>query len=162
MPVQNFVFSETSPNAAGNAASSQSVTNTFVGLPAGVLGFVDDYESLDVAAEIQGATGGTLDVYLQVSPDQGLNWYDVIHWAQATAGSAVKYYQAPLSQATNTTAPVQVGKNLAPALGAGVAVNGAFTDRMRLVMVAGTGTTLGVAVVVRICAQRMRIRESGE
>jgi hypothetical protein len=41
-------------------------------------------------------------------------------------------------------------------------VNGAFSDRLRLVMVAGVSTTAGAPVVVRICPQRARIREGGE
>jgi len=155
--IGGFVFSELSPNAPGTAVSSAPVTSAAPTL--GVATPLDDFDSLDVAAEIQGATGGTLDVYVQCSPDGGNNWYDVIHFTQAAAGSGVKYYQAPLSLATNTTAPVAVGKNLAPALGSALAsvVNGAFTDRLRLVMVAGTGTTAGALVIVRMAPQRIRV-----
>jgi hypothetical protein len=149
-----FVFNETSPAAAGTATSSQSVQNAGSFYAAGIAGPMADYDAVDVIAEFGGATGGTLDVYVQISPDDGLNWYDVIHFAQATAASGVKYYQAPLSNATTTTAPVAVGKGLSPSLAAATVVNGAFSDRMRLVMVAGTGTTAGTPVVVRVAPQR--------
>jgi hypothetical protein len=167
MPVANYVFSETSPAAAGAAASSQVVTGGVdTGIPNGVCGLIGDYEGAEVIAELQGATGGTLQVWVQLSPDEGANWYDVVAFPQITAGAAIAYYQAPLSTATNTTAPVAVGKNLSPSLASGSStgqvVNGAFTDRMRLVMKAGTGTSAGAQVTVRVCPQRSRIRETGE
>jgi hypothetical protein len=130
-------------------------------VPAGVAGILDDYVALDVAAEITGGQNGTLDVYLQTSTDGGASWFDAVHFAQATAGASAKYSRAPLSQATATTAPVTVGKGLTPALGAGVVVNGAFGDRCRLVMVAGSGTTQGGSVIVRLSAARPRLREAG-
>lgn len=164
MPVANYVFNETSPNAAGTVASSQPVLGGIDnGIPNGVCGLLSDYEGVEVVAELVGATGGTLDVYIQLSPDEGLNWYDVVHFAQLASGASAVIYQSPLSTATNTTAPVVIGKNLSPLLGttSGAVVNGAFTDRIRLVMKAGSGTSAGAAVVVRVCPQRSRIRETG-
>jgi hypothetical protein len=165
LPLQTFIFSEVSPAAAGTAVSSQVVTGDLAAnMPAGVAGLIDDYESIDVIAELKGATGGTLAVWLQTSPDGGLTWFDSIAWPVATAGAATVYYASPLSQATTTTAPSVVGKNLAPALSnasTGSVVNGSFGDRFRLVMQAGTGTSAGVAVVVRVSAQRSRLREAG-
>lgn len=167
MPIQTLVFVETSPAAPGTVASSQPVQGSpSANMPPGVAGLFDDYESIDVVAEIQGATGGALAVYLQISPDGGIsNWYDIIAWPSATAGSGVKYYQSPLSLATTTTTTTVVGKNLVPALSAGssgAVVNGAFNDRCRIVMVAGSGTTQGTVVVVRLAAQRGRLREAGD
>ena len=158
MSLANFVFTETTPAAAGTVASLAAVQNAASYLPSGVAGPMDEYDAVDVIAEIQGATGGNLDVYVQTSPDGGINWYDIIHFPQATAASAVKYYQAPISNATATTAPVVVGKNLVPALAANVVVNGAFSDRMRLVFVAGAGTSAGAVVVVRVVPQRSAVK----
>jgi hypothetical protein len=150
-----FIFNETSPPVAGTAASSQPVQNQALGyLPNGVAGPMADYDAVDVVADLVGATGGTLDVYVQLSPDDGNNWYDVIHFPQVLAGAAAASYQAPLSNATATTTPIKVGRNLAPALAAGTVVNGAFSDRLRLVMVAGTGTSAGASVTVRVQPQR--------
>lgn len=165
MPLQTFIFNETSPSAAGTAASSQVVTgDNAANIPAGVCGLIDDYESIEVIAELKGATNGTLAVYLQTSPDGGQTWFDSIAWPSQSSGGAQVYYQSPLSQATNTSAPIVVGKNLAPALSnssAGTVVNGSFGDRFRLVMVAGSGTSAGASVVVRVSAQRSRLREAG-
>jgi hypothetical protein len=164
--LQQFTFSEVAPATAGTAASSQAVTGSpSFGMPAGVAGLFDDYESIDVDAEINANTGGTLAVYLQTSPDGGISWYDVIAWQIAPAASGVKFFRSPLSQATTTSTTVQVGKNLSPALASttttSTVVNGAFSDRCRLVMVSGSGTSVGGAVVVRLCAQRSRLREAG-
>lgn len=163
MPVANYIFVETSPAAAGTAASSATVLGgTDAGLPGGVCGLIGDYEGAEVIAELVGATGGTLDVYVQLSPDAGQNWFDVIHYPQLASGAAAIVYQSPLSTATNTATPIVVGKNLSPALAVNVVVNGAFTDRLRLVMKAGSGTSAGAQVVVRVCPQRSRARETGE
>jgi len=160
MPIASFIFNETSPATAGTAASSNAVTGAASWLPAGVAGPLDDYEGVDIVAELQGATGGTLDVYVQLCPD-GQNWYDVIHFAQQAAAGSLNIYQATLSLATTTTAPIAVGKNLSPALAASTVVNGAWTDRLRLVMKAGASTSAGAPVVVRVTPQRSRVRESG-
>lgn len=158
-----WIFNETSPSAAGTVASSLPVENQASNFPNGVAGPMSDYDAVDVVAEFAGATGGTLDVYVQGSPDDGRNWYDIIHFAQAAAASGDKIYQAPLSNATTTTQPFVVGKNLNPALAAGTlsVVNGAFSDRMRLVFVAGSGTTLGTAVKVTIAPQRSQGYSAG-
>jgi hypothetical protein len=150
----SFVFNETSPAAAGTVASSHAVQGAASYLPAGVAGPMADYSAVDVVADLVGATGGTLDVYVQISPDDGANWYDVIHFVQLAGGAAAASYQSPLSNATTTAAPTKVGKNLAPVLANGTVVNGAFSDRMRLVMVAGVGTSQGAPVVVRVQPQR--------
>lgn len=163
MPVANYAFNETSPAAAGTVASSQLVSGGIDnGIPNGVCGLIGDYDGAEIIAELVGATGGTLDVYVQLSPDEGLNWYDIIHYPTLAAGAAAVIYQTPVSTSTVTTTAVVVGKNLSPKLAPGTVVNGAFTDRLRLVMVAGSGTSAGAPVVVRVCPQRSRIRETGE
>lgn len=155
--IGGYVFNEISPSAPGTAASSALVTGSSV---LGIASPMDDWEAVDIAADLQGATGGTLNVYLQLSPDAGNNWYDIVHWTALAAAAPLAFYQSPLSLATNTAAPVAVGRNLAPSLGPGATaavVNGAFSDRLRLVMVAGSGTTAGAPVVVRIAPQRVRV-----
>jgi hypothetical protein len=169
MSLANFVFTETSPGAGGTAASSAPVQNAASYLPAGVCGPCDEYDAVDVIAELQGKSAGgtnigdTLDVYVQTSPDGGINWYDIIHFPQLASGASVKYYQAPISNATTTTSPTLVGKGLSPALSSGVmnsgsVVNGAFSDRMRLVMVAGPATAVGAPVIVRVVPQRSAVK----
>lgn len=156
-----FIFSETSPSAPGTAVSSQPVQNVTSPYPNGVAAPINDSDALDVFAELVGATGGTLDVYLQISPDGGLNWTETIHFAQLAAGAAAVKYQAPVSLFTNITVPVVVGKNLVPALATNVVVNGAYSDRCRLLFVAGAGTTAGAAIKVTVTPQRAFPRNIG-
>lgn len=163
MAIDNIIFNETAPAAPGTAVSSQVVTGATANyMQPGVAGPLDDFDAVDVVVEITAGTGGTLDVYLQTSPNNGVDFYDTIHFPQSAGGSGLKIYQSPLSLATTTSTPIQVGKNLVPALAAGVVVNGAFTDRCRLVMVAGAGTSVAGTVVVKLMAQRPRVREHGE
>ena len=171
MPVANYLFTETSPSAPGTAASSQAVTGSGIltGVTAGVCAMIDDFEGAEVVADLKGPTGAagaTLQVFVQVSPDGGLNWYDAIAFPPMGQGQPLSSYRAPLSTATQTLTPIQVGKNLSPLLALGVSaggvVNGAFTDRLRLCMTAGVGTSVGAQVIVRVCPQRSRTRETGE
>ena len=152
--ISPLIFSETSPNAPGTAVSSQPVQNVTGPYPPGVATPIDDSDALDILAELVGATGGTLDVYVQCSPDGGLNWTEIAHFAQLANGAAAVKYQAPISLYTNLTQPVVVGKNLVPALAVNTVVNGAFSDRVRLLFVAGAGTTAGAAVKVTVTPQR--------
>lgn len=157
--IGGFLFAETSPAAQGTAASSQPVTGS---TSAGIATPLDDWEGVNCICECNNTSGGALDVYVQQSPDAGNNWYDVIHFTQFATGAGFKAYAAPLSLATTTATSILIGKNLAPALVASATagvVNGAWGDRLRLVMVAGTGTTSGVAVTVRIAPQRVRTNQ---
>ena len=153
-----FIFTETSPASPTTSLSTQPVQGAASYLPVGQAGPFGDYSAVDVIGEIKGATGGVLDVYVQSSPDEGLSWFDIIKFPRMAAGQAVAYFQAPVSLATNTSTPQVVGKNSVPALAVGVSagavVNGAFSDRMRLCMVAGVSTTAGAQIVVRLSAQR--------
>ena len=153
MSFANFVFSETSPAAAGTAASSQKVQGGGTSYPAGVAAPIDEYESHDIVAELVGATGGTLDVYVQTSHDGGVNWYDKIHFAQLADGAAAVIYRTSTSNAQNGATPQAVGKNLSPQLGNNVTLNGPASDRMRLLMVAGAGTSAGAKVIVKVTSQ---------
>ncbi len=154
MALAAFAFSETSPAAAGTAASAVAVMGSASYAPAGVAVPFDDYESLNVVAELVGATGGTLDVYLQVSPDQGVNWFDFAHFPQLAGSASAIKYTLTASLYSPLTVPIVIGKNLVPALAVNTFVNGAMGDRMRLLMVAGTSTSVGAAVKVSLVAQR--------
>ena len=161
---RTLIFSETSPSTATTVASSQPVQGADPGLPGGVAGFgLDDFESIDVFAVLQGATGGTLDVYLQVSPDAGSTWFDAIHFAQLAAAAAQVMYRATLAARFQATgdAPIVVGSALNPALAAGVVVQGMGVDRCRLIFKAASGTTAGATQKVWVVGHRMRVRETG-
>ena len=128
-----YVFSETSPAAASTAPSSQTVENAASWAPKGVAaGQLDDADAIDIKAELVGATGGTLDVYVQSSTSEGdEDWFDVCHFAQLASGAAAVNYRVQLGLVGQpaSAAPVAVGKNLSPALAAGTAVQAVAFDR---------------------------------
>ena len=150
MAIGQFVFSETSPAAPGTVASSKPVMGGPSDSAAGVAFPLRNYDSIEIEAELVGATGGPLDVYVQ-SSDDGIVWYDTVHFAQILAAASAVLYRTSLSRyATAATAPTVVGKNLSPALAAGSAIQNGFGDHLRLVMVAGTSTSAGAAILVRL------------
>ncbi len=152
--IGTFTFAETSGAVAGTTFSSQSVQNAASYLAAGIAGPLDDFDAVDVTADLVGATGGTLDVYLQTSND-GSSWYDSVHFAQLAAGAAAVSYRVTLARFGQpaSAAPVVVGKNGTPALAAGTAVQ-SFGTRARLVMVAGSGTSAAAKVAVMVAGSR--------
>ncbi len=155
MSIASFIWTETSPAAPGTAASSVAVAGAGAAFGVGIAGPLDDYEALSITAELVGATGGTLDVYTQVSPDQGVTWFDYLHFPQLLNGASAIKYASPSSMYTQSQAATVIGKNLTPALAANTTTNGAFTDRMRILMVAGSGTSVGAAVKITMAAQRV-------
>lgn len=154
-------FTETTPASASTVASSGPVMSAANYLPAGVVGPLDDFDAVDIAAELVGSTGGTLDVYVQTSLDE-INWFDSVHFAQLANGAAAVSYRTSITHFAqpNSPAPVVVGKNLSPALAPNVCVQGGWGSRLRLVFVAGAGTTVGASVTVTVAAQRPRVENS--
>jgi hypothetical protein len=111
---------------------------------------LDGYQSLDIVAELTGNTGGTLDLYIQTSPDGGTTWYDYIHFAQLAAGATTVIKRITVSNHDASNAITTVGKNDSPALAAGTVIGGAFNDRIRVKCVSGAGTTLGASQVIKV------------
>ena len=149
-----FLFNETSPSSPSVTTSVNVVESAATYGGPGVAMPLNDGNSLDIAADLRGATGGTLDVYVQYSVNSGRSWYDLAHFPTLASGASLLYYRAPVSLYTNSVNTQVVGKNLVPALAASAMVNGAFGDRVRLVMVAGAGTTAGATVSIGVTAQR--------
>lgn len=131
----------TSPSAASTA-----VLGTFRGLTR--------WDAFTVVAELQGATGGTLNVYLQRKVADDV-WSDWVSFTQLAGGAAaVKYAVCPALD--NTIRVVGGGSDATPApvLAAGTCVGGHPGDTVRVVLVAGVGTSAGTTQTVRIYAQR--------
>lgn len=151
-----FILQETTPAAPGTAASAVAWTSAGSFLPAGVAGPLGDYDAIDIVAELVGATGGTLDVYVQTSHDGGQTWYDSVHFTQLTASGSAAIWRTSVTHFAqpSSAAPVAVGKNLSPALAANTTVQGGWGDRARLVYVAGSGTSAGASIRVTVSAQR--------
>ncbi len=132
-----FTVTGTSPAAA--------TAGTAVVLGSPILG-MDKFKDIKVAANLVGATGGTLDVYIQWSPDNGTTWFDYAHFAQLASGASA--LQACCSSSFGTTVPVVIGGGTAPALAAGACVGGPFGSALRVICAAGTSTTVGAALTL--------------
>lgn len=130
-------FSYTSANTAGTTAGTAQY------------GF-GVYGSLWLYAELTGATGGTLDVYLQTSPDGGTTWVDYAHWPQVAGGASVILRSWAVSRGAEQKTLTTVGKSTSPALAANTIVGGAWGDGLRIVSVAGAGTSAGAAQVIKL------------
>ncbi len=142
---QKFSLTSTSPSAPTTAVGA-----TVEGL--------GDYSSLVVLSTIRGATGGTLDVYLQTSIDQegtatGVRkWADVVHYSQALAAAAETSYAIGLSRWGTEAAPTVVAyaTNTTVTLGANTVVPGVIGRAMRVVYKAGASTSAGASQVIDI------------
>lgn len=124
------------------AASTTTVsTGQIIGL--------SKYAAVDLYVAIRGGTGGTLDVYLQTSPDNGVTWWDVAHFIQLADGGALTRYRLSFPQPPASAAPVVIGGGsaVAPgvALAAGTWVGLNLGDRLRAVFVTGAGHSAGAA-----------------
>lgn len=115
---------------------------------------LSQYEKISVVAQLQGATGGTLDVYLQAF--DGVDWVDYAHFAQqAAAAPANSQWLEPQDPSAVSITPV--GRNATPALAAAACVGGHPGDRLRVVTVTGSGVTVGAAYLIRLICKKERM-----
>jgi hypothetical protein len=139
-----FVMTNTSPASASTAVGAQTITG------------LDDYDWFEVDGYLQGATGGTLDVYIQrkVATD---TWVDWIHFSQlAAAAAAIKQHVPPNGTLSGITT-IGGGSDATPgvALAAGSACGCHPGDALRMVFVAGAGTSVGASQTLRVRASKM-------
>lgn len=133
-PIQ--LFSGASPAVAGYAAGEA------------VSGFAK-CQWITILATLTGATGGTVDVIVEHSPDSGSNWYEMVHLTQVTAAAAEK---------TISWEPgaggvcVVVGKNQTTdaVLASGASAGEMWFDTMRVRIIAGAGTSAGAVQSVKV------------
>lgn len=142
---KTYIITGTTPAAASTAV---------VGAITGDLSYFD---AIAVKATLAGATGGTLDVYLQTSSDDGTTWDDYAHYTQIAGSAAATVTRNCFSRSTQATTPVAIGSGLSPALAANTFLGGEFGDRMRCVCAAGVGTSAGAAITIRISGTRVGI-----
>ena len=136
----NFDLSFTSPAAASTVAQT-AVT--------GMGPFTSGY----LCCTLTGATGGVLDIYIQISPDGGASWFDYLHFAQLAAGAAAVTKVVAISKKIpTTTAITTAGTGTSPALAANTVIGGDWGDRMRILAVAGASTSAGAAQVIKFIA----------
>jgi len=113
-----------------------------------------EYDWFTVDATLTGATGDTLDIYLQRSPDNGSTWIDWLHFPQlAAAASAISH---TIDSGSIETGPVTVGTGTSVALAAG-----AFSCRhpgtsVRVLFVGGATTSAGAAQVITLTGWQAR------
>ena len=125
-----------------------SATTAIVGSNVGGLTAFDWFT---IDADLVGATGGTLDVYLQRKVDTNV-WADWVHFPQLAAGASAVRYTIP-SGADKTIVPVGVGTDAlpgTPALATNTFVGGHPGEALRCVAVAGASTSAGAAITIRI------------
>lgn len=130
-----------------NATTSASAGTTAI---TGVTG-LDTYGYCVVYAKIQGATNGTLDFYVQTSFDGGTSWVDVGHFAQLAAGAAAVGNIALMGRGGTALSYTPIVVNTAsgtPVLAANTFLAGVLGNALRVVYVAGAGTTAGAAQTI--------------
>ena len=133
----NLVF--TSPAAAGTETVGNIQTLT-------------PYRSIILAAELAGATGGPLDVYLQVRANTAA-FYDWVHFPQIAAGASVAYYLIAASRGAQSSGITLVGRGTTPVIADNTFVGGDFGDRINVVCTAGVGTSAGGLCQINVRAQ---------
>ena len=93
------------------------------------------------------ASGDTLDVYIDVSPDGGTTWFNVGHFAQILGnGGAVKKVMALRADNPGTSATIDVTSDCA----AGVTRQYGICDRMRYRGVVSTSGVFTYAVTAML------------
>lgn len=135
-----FDLSENSPAAASSVTAG---TKTATGL--------DEFAWISVIMEVQGGTGGILNVNLQTSED-GVTWYDWYRSADIAAGAALAVITVPGKQGDGT--PITIGKNLVPVLAKGTVRPGCWQSRMRVQFETGGGMSAGAAQTVYVYGYR--------
>lgn len=114
------------------------------------------FKDVTIIGDLVGATGGTLDVYLQCKFNQGgtVKWVDWLHFAQLASGAAAIRYQHNTTKALAAAAPITVGVGTTAspgvALAAATFAGGLPTDEVRIVLVAGVSTSAGAAIKITL------------
>lgn len=134
-------FTATSPAAPGTVVSTTPATQTGM------------FTSCSFVVTDQGATGGTLDIFIQTffKSQAGGFWVDVAHLPQVAAGAGAATFAFVLTRWSSAAAAITASLNTAsgtPALAANTVVNGVLGYQLRLVLKAGAGTSLGASQIV--------------
>lgn len=131
-------ISGTTPASASTAALGKAVD-------------VQRYSSLRFHFTTVGATGGTLDIYVQCRGKDGTTWYDYAALAQIAGGAAAGKSVFSVSRMQQqTTINTTIGVDLTPTLTANSVLGGDFGQEIRLVAKAGGGTSAGAAISCEI------------
>jgi hypothetical protein len=133
-------ITDTSPAAASTAAG-----DTVAGL--------ERYTWFTIDAALIGATGGTLDIYLQRKV--GSTWVDWYHFTQlADAAAAIRYTID--SRSVKADGATTVGSGTSPVINQAVFSCSHPGNEIRALYVAGVGTSAGAAVSINITGHQAR------
>ena len=148
------VVATTNPNGITlvNGQSPAGAGTTGVAAVTGL----DPYTKVLIFAVLQGATGGTLDVYIQTSVNGGQagGWVDVAHFPQLAAAAAKVGYFLSLTRGDasgNAAAVAPIVVNVidgAPVLAVNVFIPSGFGNALRVVFVAGAGMSAGATQTI--------------
>lgn len=114
------------------------------------------FKEVEIIGDLVGATGGTLDVYLQCKINQAgtIKWVDWLHFAQLASGASAIRYRVSTAQTAASATPVTVGlgtdASAGVALAAATFAGGPPTDTVRIVTVAGASTSAGAAIKITL------------
>lgn len=132
-----------------------STTTVHAGATLDGLGAVD---SMLIVASLVGVTGGTLDVYLQVAPNEADVWVDFAHFAQLADGAAAITRAWSVTRHAQVTSVATLAVGNVPALAANTVLGGDFGERMRVVTVTGTGVSVGADITIRLIGSAVKNR----
>ena len=136
-------FTDTSPATASSANSSI------------IIGGLDSFDAMQIVTVFTGATGGDLDIYLQMADDRdSATWFDYAHWT-VTAGAAVSTKLYTVSRQKDRVTGITIGMDeradrmaSLATLAAGTVLGGDFGAKMRVRWTAGVGTSAGAAQTI--------------
>lgn len=128
-------ISDTSPGSASTAAGDQ-------------IAGLENYDWFTIDASLVGATGGTLDVYLQRMVNG--TWVDWVHFPQLADGAAAVRYVIDSSASPSVAGATVVGSGTTPALAANKMACVHPGSHVRALYVAGSGTSAGAVVTIDI------------
>lgn len=140
---QTLTITGSSPAAPGTAAVGDQI------------GGLGGYDRFIVVAALAGSTNGAVDCALQFKNPDADEWWDWIRFPQVAAAAATKYQ---VQCGGDDSGIVVVGSctEASPAitLAANNSLGGRPTDRVRLVVTAGSGTDSAATQTVRLICWR--------
>lgn len=126
------------------APSTVAVADQFTGLAG--------YSRAKIIAETVGATGGDLNIYLQGW--NGIDWFDVAALPTLEDGDLAAVISGHIGRQDMPPFPFfnfyEIGLNDAPALWEGGVDMGDFGEKLRILCVAGAGTTAGADIAITV------------
>lgn len=112
------------------------------------------WTSIEAFGKLLGPTGGTLDVYVQDSIDNGVEWRDWAHFTQCVAATASKQHLCAALGNSNTVIGIGTAAAPAVALAAASVRPGHPGPKFRVVYVTGTGVTVAAAQTIWLECRR--------